>query len=45
MDEIQYKLEHVKVTPIAADNIDKTFRSSCIGLLARGSPQRRCARA
>lgn len=31
MDGIEYKLEHVDATPVPADSIDKTFRSSCIG--------------
>lgn len=31
MDEIEYKLEPVKATPVAPEDIDKTFRSSCIG--------------
>lgn len=30
-DEIQYKLENVSATSIASEDIDKTFRSSCIG--------------
>lgn len=31
MEDIEYKLEPVKATPVAAADIDKTFRSSCIG--------------
>ena len=31
MDDIEYKLEPVKATKVATDDIDKTFRSSCIG--------------
>jgi allantoicase len=30
-DEIEYKLDAVKATPLASDEIDKSFRSSCIG--------------
>jgi hypothetical protein len=30
-DEIEYKLDAVKVTSVPSDDIDKTFRSSCIG--------------
>lgn len=30
-DEIEYKLDHVAATPVAANDIDATFRSSCIG--------------
>lgn len=31
-DEIEYKLEDVKATLVAPDDIDSTFRSSCIGM-------------
>lgn len=31
MDQFEYKLEDVKATRVAADDIDKTFRSSSIG--------------
>lgn len=31
-DEIEYKLEDVKATLVAPDDIDQTFRSSCIGM-------------
>lgn len=30
-DEIEYKLDTVKATPLGPDDIDPTFRSSCIG--------------
>lgn len=30
-DEIEYKLEHVSATKVASEDIDPTFRSSCIG--------------
>lgn len=30
-DEIEYKLEDVPATSIASEDIDKTFRSTCIG--------------
>lgn len=30
-DEIEYKLEHVSATKVASEDIDTTFRSSCIG--------------
>lgn len=30
-DEIEYKLEDVAATSIASEDIDTTFRSSCIG--------------
>lgn len=33
-DEIEYKLDATKVTPIPSDDIDKTFRSSCIDLVS-----------
>ncbi|OTB04319.1 hypothetical protein M426DRAFT_73492 [Hypoxylon sp. CI-4A] len=33
-DDIEYKLEAVKVTPIASDEIDKTFRSNSIDLIS-----------
>lgn len=29
--ETEYKLEHVPATPVAADAIDRTFRSTTIG--------------
>ncbi|KAG4217590.1 hypothetical protein PC116_g33930, partial [Phytophthora cactorum] len=32
--DIEYKLDAVKVTPIASDEIDKTFRSSSIDLIS-----------
>ncbi|KAK0651466.1 hypothetical protein B0T16DRAFT_426299 [Cercophora newfieldiana] len=34
MDDIEYKLEPVKATPVAAGDIDQTFRSSCIDLVS-----------
>ena len=39
-EEIEYKLEPVKATSVAADQIDATFRSSCIGELASLAPAR-----
>lgn len=33
-DEIEYKLEDVKATLVAPDDIDQTFRSSCIDLVS-----------
>lgn len=30
-EEIEYKLEPVKATSVAADQIDASFRSTCIG--------------
>lgn len=30
-DEFEYTLEHVPATTVASEDIDKTFRSSCIG--------------
>ncbi|ROW17066.1 hypothetical protein VPNG_01074 [Cytospora leucostoma] len=33
-DEIEYKLEHVKATPVASSDIDQTFRSGCIDLIS-----------
>ncbi len=30
-DEFDYKLDHVKTTSVSSGDIDKTFRSSCIG--------------
>lgn len=30
-DEIEYQLAHVPATPVASEDIDTTFRSSCIG--------------
>lgn len=35
-DEIEYKLDNVPATSIASKDIDKTFRSTCIG--ERNSP-------
>lgn len=32
MADVEYKLDAVKATRIAAADIDKTFRSSCIGM-------------
>ena len=32
MADVEYKLETVEATKIAADDIDKTFRSSNIGM-------------
>lgn len=32
-EEIECKLETVKATPVGSDEIDKTFRSSSIGML------------
>ncbi|KAH7040791.1 LOW QUALITY PROTEIN: uncharacterized protein B0I36DRAFT_419749 [Microdochium trichocladiopsis] len=34
MDQIEYRLEDVKATRIASDDIDKTFRSSTIDLIS-----------
>ncbi|KAK3320902.1 galactose-binding domain-like protein [Cercophora scortea] len=34
MYDIEYKLEPVKATPVAAGEIDTTFRSSCIDLIS-----------
>ncbi|KAK3683766.1 galactose-binding domain-like protein [Podospora appendiculata] len=34
MDDIEYKLKPVKATPVAAGEIDTTFRSSCIDLIS-----------
>jgi len=31
MEDIEYKLELVEATTVAAGDIDKTFRSDCIG--------------
>jgi hypothetical protein len=31
MDDIEYPLEAVKATRVPAEDIDNTFRSSCIG--------------
>jgi hypothetical protein len=31
VDEIEYKLDNVPAAPVAADKIDSTFRSTCIG--------------
>ncbi|KAK7746877.1 Allantoicase [Cytospora paraplurivora] len=33
-DEIEYKLEDVKATPVASSDIDQTFRSGCIDLIS-----------
>ncbi|KAL6860392.1 Allantoicase [Amphichorda felina] len=33
-DEIEYKLDTVKATPLGPDDIDPTFRSSCIDLVS-----------
>lgn len=30
-DEIDYKLDNVPATAVASEDIDKTFRSTCIG--------------
>lgn len=30
-DEIEYKLDNVDVSAVRPDDIDKTFRSTCIG--------------
>lgn len=30
-DEVEYKLDAVQATQLAADEIDKTFRPACIG--------------
>ncbi|KAK4240245.1 hypothetical protein C8A03DRAFT_42199 [Achaetomium macrosporum] len=34
MEDIEYKLETVKATRVPAEDIDKTFRSSCIDLVS-----------
>lgn len=39
-EEIGYKLEPVKATSVAADQIDATFRSNCIGELGPLPPAR-----
>ena len=31
MEDVDYKLEAVKATRVPAEDIDKTFRSGCIG--------------
>ena len=31
MEDIEYKLDSAKATRIPAEEIDKTFRSTCIG--------------
>jgi allantoicase len=31
IEDIEYKVEAVKATSVASEEIDKTFRSSCIG--------------
>ncbi|KAJ4306909.1 Allantoicase [Collariella sp. IMI 366227] len=36
MEDIEYKLEAVKATRVLAEEIDKTFRSSCIDLVSAG---------
>jgi allantoicase len=33
MEDIEYQLEAVKATRVPAEDIDKVFRSGCIGLL------------
>lgn len=33
VDEIEYKLDSVKVASVGPDDIDKTFRSTSIGML------------
>ena len=33
MEDIEYKLEAVKATRVPSEEIDQTFRSSCIGPL------------
>ncbi|KAL6864217.1 hypothetical protein J3F83DRAFT_762040 [Trichoderma novae-zelandiae] len=35
-DEVEYKLDGVKATQLAADEIDKTFRPACIDLVSAG---------
>lgn len=35
MADIEYKLDAVKATRVAGEDIDKTFRSSCIGMFLR----------
>lgn len=37
-DEIEYKLEDVEATSVAPEDIDQTFRSSCIGMEQHHSP-------
>lgn len=32
IDEIEYKLDNVKATTVASGDIDKTFRSTSIGI-------------
>ena len=39
-EEIEYKLEPVKATSVAADQIDAAFRSNCIGELKALPPAR-----
>lgn len=39
-EEIEYKLEPVKATSVAADQIDAAFRSNCIGELGPLPPAR-----
>lgn len=34
MEDIEYKLDNVKATPVAAGDIDKTFRSSTVDLIS-----------
>lgn len=36
MADSEYKLDAVKATRVAAEDIDKTFRSSCIGMPSHG---------
>jgi len=31
-DEIEYKLDNVEVSRVRPDDINKTFRSTCIGM-------------
>lgn len=35
-DEIEYKLDDVPTTTVAPEDIDTTFRSSCIGMSRPG---------
>jgi hypothetical protein len=32
-DEVEYKLDAVKATQLGPEEIDKTFRPTCIGML------------
>jgi hypothetical protein len=45
MEDIEYQLEAVKATRVPADDIDKTFRSSCIGESTPPSHSRHTSRA